>query len=428
LTQICGRRYHHLVMGGMASEPEVRRFRAARKRNFLSLNLAVLVAFYLLWGFGCGRDREAPASVEFRNGIEIVHNAATPLHPNRSVAFEEDLSIGPGDDSAAIRLYMPGSYAVDEKGFIYISDDKDPGIKVFDPEGRPARMIGSKGEGPGEFQYVTSIAFLPDGRLLALDSKLNRISRFDPDGRFIGSHQWAILSMSREIYFVTDSFYVREVTTVEPGKDPKTWPKTWRRRLRIAAFDFSGKEVLSFGDFEARQSGFVTGRFSFKLPFSVYSILAGDRLNRRLYHCLNDRYLIQVFDEKGKVIREIDRPYERRRVTLEDWKAYLDSFNTSAENRTAIEKNAAKPDLKPVTPYMIVDDTGRLWVQLHESEKDGGRILTAFDVFDDRGHYDCRVLSAFIPGLFHKGKMYRFETDVETGERYLKRYRVIWSD
>jgi hypothetical protein len=325
---------------------------------------------------------------------------------------------------------MPGFYAVDGKGFIYISDDKDPGIKVFDPEGRPARMIGSKGEGPGEFQHVTSIAFLPDGRLLALDSILNRISLFDPDGRFIGSHQWAmlVLGTSREIYFVTDSFYVREVTTVGPGKDPKTWPKTWRRHLRIAAFDFSGKEVLSFGDFEASQSGFVIDRFSFSLPFLVYSILAGDRLNRRLYHCLNDRYLIQVFDEKGKVIREIERPYKRFRVTPDDWKAYLDSFKTTAENRSAIEKNAAKPDLKPVTPYMIVDDSGRLWVQLHEIKKDGERIRTAFDVFDDRGRYDCRVLSAFIPGLFQGGKMYRYETDDETGERYLTRYRVIWSD
>jgi hypothetical protein len=323
---------------------------------------------------------------------------------------------------------MPRSYAVDGKGFVYISDDKDPGIKVFDPEGRPVRRIGSKGDGPGEFQLITSLAFLLDGRLLALDSKLNRISLFDPDGRFIDSHQWMILSSSFEIFFVTDSFYVREVTTVEPGKDPKTWPKTWRRRLRIAAFDFSGKEVLSFGDFEARQSGFVTGRFSFSLPFPVCSILAGDLRNRRLYHCLNDRYLIQVFDEKGKVIREIARPYKRPRVTPDDWKAYLDGFNTSAENRTAIEKNAAKPDLKSVTPYMIVDDSGRLWVQLHEIEKDGGRLLTAFDVFDDRGRYDCRVLSAFIPGFFYGGKMYRFETDDETGERYLKRYRVIWSD
>jgi hypothetical protein len=408
----------------MGSEPEARRFRAARKRNFLSLNLSGLVAFYLLWGFGCGRDAGAPASVEYRDGVEIMHNAATPLHPDRSVAFEEDLSIGPGNASDAIRLYMPRSYAVDGGGFIYISDDKDPGIKVFDPEGRPVRTIGSKGNGPGEFQLVTSLAFLSDGRLLALDSELNRISLFDPDGRFIGSHQWTILSSSFKIYLVTDSFYVREVTTTEPGKEPKTW----RRRLRVAAFDFSGKEVLSFGDFEACQSGFVTGRFSFSLPFPACSILAGDPRNRRLYHCLNDRYLIRVFDENGRIIREIARPYKRRRVTPDDWKTYLDGFNTSAENRSAIEKNAAKPALKSETPYMIVDDSGRLWVQLHEIEQDGERILTAFDVFDDRGRYDCRVLSAFIPGLFHRGKMYRFETDDETGERYLKRYRVIWSD
>jgi hypothetical protein len=46
-------------MGGTGSEPEVRRFRAAQKRNFLSSNLAASVAFYLLWG--CGRDEGAAA-------------------------------------------------------------------------------------------------------------------------------------------------------------------------------------------------------------------------------------------------------------------------------------------------------------------------------------------------------------------------------
>jgi hypothetical protein len=37
LTQLRGREYHHLVMGGIGFEPGVRGFRAARKRNFLSL-------------------------------------------------------------------------------------------------------------------------------------------------------------------------------------------------------------------------------------------------------------------------------------------------------------------------------------------------------------------------------------------------------
>jgi hypothetical protein len=47
------------------------------------------------------------------------------------------------------------------------------------------------------------------------------------------------------------------------------------------------------------------------VPHSPRSVLAGDPTLRRVYHCLNDSYLIEVFDAEGRIIRKIDRPYER---------------------------------------------------------------------------------------------------------------------
>lgn len=374
---------------------------------------------------GCGRKAETPVSVEKKDGIEYIYNSGIPTGAGRVVSFEEDLSIEPKDKDGNIRIYYPASFDVDAKGFIFICDYKDPSVKVFDSQGQFVRTVGRKGSGPGEFQNAGRIALLPDSRLLVLDWELRRTSLFSADGQFIESHPWQ--NASYDIFLATDAFYVREDTTIEPGKTPMTW----KRKLQVKAYDFAGRELFSFGEFQAHQSGFVNEggrRFSFSLPFEVRSVLAGDSRNGRLYHCLNDKYLIEVFDEKGRLFRKIDRPYERLQVTEEDKKEYLDGFGVSEGDRVLIAKNAEMPALQPVTDRMLVDDSGSLWVELNEEREDRSRTLTAYDVFDEKGFYACKVWSDVPPGLFRNGKMYRLQAQEETGERVLKRYRILWSN
>jgi hypothetical protein len=386
---------------------------------------SILIVSVILTCVACGRKEEAPVSVERKDGVEYVHNGSKPLNPGRTVSFEEDLTIRPEDEAGNIRIFYPSFYDVDEKGLIYICDYKDPSVKVFDSEGRFVRTIGRKGSGPGEIQNVGRIALAPDGQLLVLDWELRRTSTFRADGSFEGSHQWK--NSSFDIFLVRDSFYVRDETLVEPIFASETW----KRKLHVKAYDYSGKEVFTFGEFAASQSGFVNEegrRFSFSLPFEVRSVLAGDSKNGRLYHCLNDKYLIEVFDENGRIFRKIDRPYERLRVTEEDKKRYLSGFQASEKDRALIEKNVEMPTQKPVTERMIVGDSGRLWVALMEERKEDGRTLTAYDVFDEKGFYVSEIWSEVSVGLIRNGKMYRLSVDKDTGDRILKRYRIVWSN
>jgi hypothetical protein len=47
---------------------------------------------------------------------------------------------------------------------------------------------------------------------------------------------------------------------------------------------------------------------SISIPHTPHSIFAGDPARKRLYHCLNDAYLIEVYEPPGKLVRKIDRP------------------------------------------------------------------------------------------------------------------------
>src|SRR5690606_37125397 len=55
-------------------------------------------------------------------------------------------------------------------------------VRVFDRAGSFVRSFGRTGEGPGEFTYLDALAFAPDGTLLARDSRLMRVTRFDTAG------------------------------------------------------------------------------------------------------------------------------------------------------------------------------------------------------------------------------------------------------
>ena len=388
----------------------------------------ILVLFIVTFFFSltCIKKPERAYSIETIEGIEFVHNSGTPLYPEKTVEFVEDLTISSENDEGEILLFLPNRCAVNEEGNIYIGDYQDSSIKVFDPQGKYLKTIGRKGNGPGEFQSIGELSFLPDGRYLVLDWEQNRISFFSADDQFLTSHKFQ--NFSFDLFLTSSSSYVREEALYEPGtkKDEMT------RRLFVRAYDLSGNELISYGEFTARQSGLINysdGRFSYSLPYFVYSILAGDKKNERLYHCLNDKYVIDVYDKNGKIIRIIDRPYEPLPTKTEDMKRYVDGFrNSSEEHKSLIEKFTKMPTVKTITEKMIVDDVGNLWVETNELREEKDSLLRAYDIFNEDGVDAYKVWLERAPGLFKGEHMYRFERDEETDYRSLKRYRVIWSN
>lgn len=79
-------------------------------------------------------------------------------------------------------LERPTGLAWDEKeGLLYVSDTQAHQIKVFDMTGRQVRTIGKRGEGPGEFNFPTFLAFSRD-RLVVSDTMNARIQLIALDG------------------------------------------------------------------------------------------------------------------------------------------------------------------------------------------------------------------------------------------------------
>jgi DNA-binding beta-propeller fold protein YncE len=80
------------------------------------------------------------------------------------------------------RLKRPTGLARDAaRGWLYVADTYAHDIKVFDDAGTLLRVIGQRGEGAGEFNYPSHLAFVQD-ELYVTDTLNSRIQIFGPEG------------------------------------------------------------------------------------------------------------------------------------------------------------------------------------------------------------------------------------------------------
>jgi len=360
------------------------------------------------------------AKVETIDGVTYVHNRATPLHPAKAVIFEEELIYKEKDESGETRLFKPGRIAVDAQGNIYIEDDSDMAIKVFDQTGKFLRAMGRRGEGPGEFTYIGDMVPLPDGRLLVTDFQARRTSFFGPEGQFLVSYPWKKNFL--RVYLATESS-----CTLEEGVYTEETRERW-----IKTIDFAGEELISFGKFsfpEFKMIRMGEGAVSMTVPWTPASIFAGDNSRQWLYHCPGGRYLIEVYDRQGKLFRRIDRPYEPVPVTDDDISEIRSRYAQRPETPAAkLFQEMEFPKVKNITNRMIVDSDGNLWVRTNEVKKEEEKETTGYDIFNPDGFYDARVWLDVIPSVFAGGKMYLTDEDETTGMRQVKRYRIIWKE
>ena len=70
------------------------------------------------------------------------------------------------------------------RGRIYVADTHAHDIKVFDDDGKLLKVIGQRGEGDGEFNFPTHLAFAAD-KLYVTDTLNSRIQVFDLEGKII---------------------------------------------------------------------------------------------------------------------------------------------------------------------------------------------------------------------------------------------------
>ncbi|MFX0141748.1 MAG: NHL repeat-containing protein, partial [Candidatus Hodarchaeota archaeon] len=83
-------------------------------------------------------------------------------------------------------FYIPVDIAIDRKGYIYVLDQGNNRIQLFNSNRKYIKTIGRAGKGPGEFAEPRDFAFYCNNSLIISDFSNRRIQIIDSTGQYIG--------------------------------------------------------------------------------------------------------------------------------------------------------------------------------------------------------------------------------------------------
>lgn len=87
-----------------------------------------------------------------------------------------------GRGSGAGKLYVPQGLAIDGEGRIFVAEQLNARVQVFDSEGQHLYMFGKRGDKAFNFEGPRGLAFDSQGNLFVAEARKSAVLVFQPDG------------------------------------------------------------------------------------------------------------------------------------------------------------------------------------------------------------------------------------------------------
>ncbi len=349
----------------------------------------------MLASFG-GQKAKWKGKINEENGVIVVKNPKKPMYGKDVFSLEEELSIGESEGSEEYMFSEILTVAVDEEENIYVVDEKESHIKIFDRNGEYLRTVGKKGQGPGEIGSPGGIQLTHQKELMVNDIRNRRISFFSTNGEFIRSINMGKI-MALRLYCDSNENYIVTTAVIDPPKIS----------YEIKKFD-SNFNLL---DTLATIPGPNPSAFNPFLPIFYCRLGEDDNI---IYGYPKD-YELQIINPEGKVIKKIVKEYDLVEVTEEEKEEYTKDLPPQIKLDFSKYHSAYY--------RFTLDDEGRIFVQTWEKEE--GKEGNYHDVFDKEGRCIAKIFLKTIPHVWKNRKLYTIEED-EEGYQVVKRYKVSW--
>lgn len=331
----------------------------------------------------------------------------------REAVFElrEDLVLGRRERDKEFKFIYVAGLGIDEEGNIYVLDSKAAEVKVFDANGRFLRVIGSPGQGPGEFQYPRFIQIFEERRELFI---------MDPHAQ-------------RFLYFSLEGDYLRQVSTARSVGGVLS-PIKWDDAGHLTAFIIlpppEGRELVKFNADMDRlmviaKQGINEHSSRWEYQAASPGLHGAVFRDGRVIWGNSATYELTIINPEGKIVGKITRAVRPVRIG-EDWKKRAEE----RFQRLSVGKSGFKlvfPKHFPFFHRISVDDQGRIFVLTYETAGGPGDHGSC-DVFDPDGRYmgkapwPIRALEVY----WTKDKLYTIELD-EDDYHCVKRYKISWN-
>jgi len=222
------------------------RARAGEKPSFRGAGSRCFLSFSLLCCVACsGAELEfADWTIPVAEGAAVFEYAPVPLdaRADRVIETEYDLVLGADLSVPQQVFYRVSGVVPDSEGNIWVSDQGNRHVKVFDPSGAHVRTIGQEGQGPGEFQRLFYSA-IAGGHFLAM-ADTRRLSLWTLDGEHVRDMQ--LMKSLTRFAGVEEGFVARHSTTVEESETAAD--EQPRENYTYSLFDLDAHELRTYAE------------------------------------------------------------------------------------------------------------------------------------------------------------------------------------
>jgi len=331
------------------------------------------------------------------------------------IKFVEDLIIKSSGEGYS--FFVQGVEA-DSEGNIYIMDRYDFKVLKFDKDGKFTGGIGKKGQGPGEFETPITIFIDNKDNLYVHDITRWSLVVFNKKGEFVENIK------GTGILYYLSKVMINPDLNIVCGYQPLSTMDD-EQIYKISKFDREFNHLL---DIYEREGVFITksirtggGTFSMQAPRYTPGVIWTMDSDGRFYISYNDSYNIKILSNNGELISEINRKYKPEKISDEEKKQMLESYEKRIKN---ISKYIDFPKVKPpILRLYTVEDY--LFVLRKRIGKE-----YFFDVFDKQGNYIDEIALDFFPMLNKNNFIYtlRFIGNIETRDFTdveICRYKIV---
>lgn len=325
-------------------------------------------------------------------------------------------------------FYDPAGIAVADDGRIFVLDRGNYRVVAFDASGEALVEFGRQGEGPGELNTPENIAEVRDSVVIN-DRMGSKLSVYSVDGEHLGDHRledrWhadAMLGFGDDLLVVRDAAprYVQDSEMV-PGQ------------LSIGRYSISGDELATMIAVPyVLRAYWGHGPMYGSAPLRAAYVSGAVGPDGAGYFSNGDEYQVLAVGVDGGarfalrtnyVPEPIDQERRRQAATkvIEDFSQFVPDLE---------EDDFVWPDRHPAIDRLAVDGSGNLYVfplifrWLAPEPPPAGPF--AVDIYSPSGE---RLFAGKMPiwrwDAARGDRLYAVETDPETEESVVVRYRVV---
>lgn len=328
-------------------------------------SIALLACMYACTGDASNSGFTSADSAGVRVGISLDEQGTFAL-----VTPEPEVSLGGADVEGPTLFSNIRDIHVDGAGNLWIADGASAQIRIFRPDGTHWKTIGTRGDGPGEFQRIRFLDGFHGDSIAVWDDDSFRLTVLDAEGE-VGrmanpardQDPFQPLAMFEDGSFLARARTILQSSQLAPGQ----------------TFTDTAQFIRLHPDTGARQplatapgiSWIWTGRFQVPVPFTINP--GFDIEGASLYVVGGPDFRVRVFRD-GLLAESFGIDRAARAVTGNDASAYRALFGEmqqdNAQRRAYLDAlgHPDTPELLPAYYQIVVADDGTSWAQIYQPD------------------------------------------------------------